>query len=157
VTLVARRLAGLAPTARRAVAERRLFVTALAVLGLAWLAILPRAWALPKQDYEGALRWLEENRRPGEIVLTTGLASIPYQRYYASDFQPVATVAALELRLANSQGAYVLSTLPSYLEVSAPELARALAKRGRELRRFRGGVGEGDVVVLYLEPPSAQR
>lgn len=156
-TLVARRLAGFAPAARRAVAERRLFVAGIAALGLVWLALLPRAWALPKQDYEGALRWLEAHRRPGEVVLTTGLTSIPYQRYYRTDFQPVETVAALDEKLAGTRGAYVLSTLPSFLHVTAPELARALEKRGRELRRFRGGVGEGDVVVFYLEAAPAQR
>lgn len=126
-------------------------IAALALL-VAWTALLPRAYALPKQDFEGARDFLERTRRPGEAVATTGVAMLPYSAYYETDYVEVESVAALDALAAASAGVYVVSTLPEYLNSRNPELAAAIATRGREIARFRGGVGDGDVVVLRLGP-----
>ncbi|MCM2269950.1 MAG: glycosyltransferase family 39 protein [Thermoanaerobaculia bacterium] len=125
-------------------------IAALALLAL-WSTLLPRAYALPKQDFEGARDYLARVRGPGEAVATVGLAAMPYRRYYATDYVEVASVAELDALAAASSGVYVVSTLPVYLASRTPALAAAVASRGREVARFRGGVGDGDVVVLRLE------
>ncbi|HEX7481312.1 MAG TPA: glycosyltransferase family 39 protein [Polyangiales bacterium] len=136
--------------------ERGLFALAIGVLTLAWLAMLPRAYFVPKQDFEGAMHYVQANRKPGEVVLTTGLTVLPYQRYYRTDFVPVETLAELDHALSTSRGAYVLHTLPTFLEARVPELTQALAQRGREVKRFRGSVGDGDVIVLRLPAPAKE-
>lgn len=120
-----------------------------------WSALLPRAYALPKQDFEGARDFLAQAREPGEAVATIGLATMPYRRYYATDYVEVESIADLDALSASSTGVYVVSTLPLYLVSRSPELAAAVASRGREVARFRGGVGDGDVVVLRLADAAA--
>jgi len=129
--------------------ERALPAAAVALL-VTWSALLPRAWALPKQDFEGARDYLERVRRPGDVVVTTGLASMPYRAYYVTDYVRVTTPEELAAVEARAAGVYVVSTLPEFLRSRQPQLAAELAARGREVARFRGGVGDGDVVVLRL-------
>ncbi len=115
-------------------------------LGLvAFLVILPRALLLPKQDFEGALAWVQKNRGAGQPVLTAGLTQLPYSRYHRTDFLPVNTPDQLKT------GALVLHTLPAFLDSKRPALAEALKQRGRERARFPGSVGAGDVVVYQIE------
>jgi len=141
--------------AHRAPQTRRVLIaSAGTVLTIGWLALLPRAWALPKQDFEGALSWVQEHRRIGQKVLTAGLAVLPYERYYATDFEPVASLDEVQRRLVGSSGCLLLSTNPEYLQRHAPALAATL-RDTPEAARFRGSVGSGDVVVYRLEPPAS--
>jgi 4-amino-4-deoxy-L-arabinose transferase-like glycosyltransferase len=123
---------------------------------LAWTALLPRAWALPKQDFEGARDHLAAIRRPGEEVATVGLTTLPYRDFYATDYVAVRSVAELAALERRASGVYVVSTLAEYLRSRRPELAAELAARGREVARFRGSVGGGDVVVLRLAPAATE-
>ena len=141
--------------APRRFARERVERTAAVVLWLAWTALLPRAWALPKQDFEGARDHLAAIRRPGEAVATVGLATMPYRDYYATGYVAVRSVAELAALERRASGVYVVSTLAEYLESRKPELAAELAARGRPIARFRGSVGGGDVVVYRLAPAAA--
>ena len=116
---------------------------------VAALALLPRVWNLPKQDFAGARDFALVERREGEPVLTVGLASFPYEAYYGGGFTPIDSREALERELAGRE-ALVITTFPIFLESRRPEIAKLLEERGREIGRFRGSMGDGDVVVLRV-------
>jgi hypothetical protein len=149
VFAVSANAAGLVDRARPDVLGRRLALVVLAVLTFASATMLRRNYALPKQDYVGALNYVEAIRKPGEPVLTVGLASFPYRDYYPTDFLPVASVDELNRNLAHHSG-YVLYTFPIHLRSRYPDIWTALAARGTEIRRFAGTVGDGDIVVLRV-------
>jgi hypothetical protein len=44
----------------------------------------------------------------------------------------------------------VISTFPIYLRSRRPEIAELLDERATEVERFRGSIGDGDVVVLRV-------
>jgi hypothetical protein len=113
--------------------------------------MLQRNYLLPKQDYVGALDFVMARRKPGEPVMTTGLATFPYRDYYRTDFLPIESVADLDARLSHSQG-YVVYTFPIHLRSRYPALWAALGARGQEIARFPGTVGDGDIVVLQVRP-----
>jgi 4-amino-4-deoxy-L-arabinose transferase-like glycosyltransferase len=117
---------------------------------VASLALLPRVWNVPKQDFAAARDFALSARAAGEPVLTVGLASFPYEAYYGGGFTPVDTREALERELEAGREALVITTFPIYLRSRRPEIARVLDERGEEIGRFRGSVGDGDVVVLRL-------
>jgi mannosyltransferase len=121
-----------------------------AALVVASLALVPRQWRLPKQDFAGARDYALSARAAGEPVLTVGLATFPYQEYYGGGFTAVDSREDLERELAGGRGALVITTFPIYLRSRRPDLARALEQRGREVRRFPGSVGDGDVIVLRV-------
>ena len=54
----------------------------IALLALASLVPLRAAYVYPKQDYLGAMRFVQHRRQPGELIATAGVVAIPYQRYY---------------------------------------------------------------------------
>jgi hypothetical protein len=120
-----------------------------AALVVASLALLPTIWRLPKQDFAGARDFANTARQEQEKVLTVGLASFPYEAYYGGGFTPVDSREELERELAGG-GALVITTLPVYLRSRRPEIALLLADRGTEIGRFKGSVGDGDVVVMRL-------
>jgi hypothetical protein len=113
------------------------------------LVILPKAYTLPKQDFEGALEYVRMERREGEAVVTAGLTVLPYQTYYRTDFPEVRSAAELD-RLPDEHGSVLLlHTLPIFLETTAPDLAARLVPAA-EIARFPGSLGDGDVVVFRL-------
>jgi hypothetical protein len=116
---------------------------------LASLAILPRAYTLPKQDFEGALEYVSAVRIAGDAVATLGLTTLPYRDYYRSGFDVVDSTADLDRLLAAHESVYVLHTIPIFLESTAPDLAARLVPSA-EVARFRGSLGDGDVVVYRL-------
>jgi mannosyltransferase len=125
--------------------------TAFAGLALVALAArLPAEWERPKQDFEGARNFVQAARSDGESALTVGLASFPYSAYYGGGFTEVDSTAELDAALLNSKGAWVITTFPIYLRSRRPELAAELDRRGAEIVRFPGSVGDGDVVVLRV-------
>lgn len=117
---------------------------------VASLVLLPRIWGLPKQDFAGARDFATSVRLDGESVMTVGLASFPYEAYYGGGFTAVDSREELERELAGGREALVITTFPIYLRSRRPEIARVLEERGVEMARFRGSVGDGDVVVMRV-------
>lgn len=154
VMVIVGRICRLAPFARIPRIEFRAFVAVLVAAVLGGAITLPRAYGLPKQDFEGALAFVAETRTDRDVVVVLGLARKPYERYYEADCVPVETAAEFDAAIAGGKSALVLHTLPTYLESRRPDLHRLLEERAQEIARFRGSVGGGDVVVLRV---AAQR
>jgi hypothetical protein len=121
-----------------------------ALLVTAAAVTLPLAFALPKQDFPGARDYVLRALGPHEVAATVGLARFPYQHYYRAPFVPVDHVAGLSAAIPDGRSGFVLDTFPVYLESRSPELAKELHRRGREVARFRGSKGEGDVVIYRI-------
>lgn len=125
--------------------------TAVIVLLLAGsAATLPKAYALPKQDFGAAREFVASARRPGDAVITAGMASYVYREYYGDDFVDVKTPEELAAALPPGRAAYVIYTFQVFVESRLPEVWKALLRDGREVARFRASIGGGDVVVLKI-------
>jgi mannosyltransferase len=121
------------------------------------LVVLPRAYLLPKQDFEGARAFVDTVRGEQDVVLVAGLTVMPYTRYFETDFVEVSTPSELDAQVARHRTAYLLQTLPALLESGQPELAAAVEDRGVELARFAGSLGGGDVVVYRIQSQAEAR
>jgi hypothetical protein len=134
--------------------------TALCVLlTLASAASLPAAYR-PKQDYAGALSFVETNRQPGDLVVTVGLASFPYSALYQTGWPKVESVEALAGVRAQSARTWVLYTLPDHMQAVYPELLATVRRDFTLVRRFDGTLNGGAVFVYRAErgpSPSAER
>lgn len=121
-------------------------VAACTVMVLVALLSMPRAYG-PKQDYEGALAFIEAERLAGDAVVTVGTASYPYESFYATDWTPVDTLEALTDVHAGSTRTWVVYTMPMHTEAAYPDIFEHLAREYDEVERFRGTLNGGDVVV----------
>ena len=109
------------PTAAAARLAPRLGLAAcIGVIGLsAWT--LPRSY-LPKQDFSGAKRYVEQNRQPGDAVVSVGLAGLAYERYYAPEWQVIAHPAELDGVEQQHHRVWLVYTLPVHLRAWVPEI-----------------------------------
>lgn len=127
--------------------------TTLAALLVAASAVtVPRNYRHPKQDFAGALSFVESTRGPGDIVVVAGAAVRPYRSYYRVDHPVVSTRAELRAHSARARDLWLLYTMPQYLPRFDAELAAILPQACAERRVFPGTLGGGNVYACRIDP-----
>jgi 4-amino-4-deoxy-L-arabinose transferase-like glycosyltransferase len=139
-------LAGFSP----GLARGRAIGTALCVVAIAAFALsLGAVYRYPKQDFVGAMEYVEAHRSPGETVLIVGAARRPIQDYHERPWPVVASPAAID-SLAGPAGYWLVYTFPRYIEHETPALMRRIRETCDEREVFRGTVGGGDIIVCRV-------
>jgi len=123
-----------------------------ALLILVSAVSLARNYRYPKQDYSGALRFVEAQRETGEPVVTAGGIGYVYKEYYKQPWTQVESAPQLETIRGQGRRVWVLYTFPMYLERGSPDLIAAIRRECAAKQVFLGTVGGGDIVVCMLEP-----
>ena len=124
-------------------------VGVLAVLSVSAIAIES---GHPKQDFEGAMRYVEANRAEDALVVTAGGARYPYQVYYQLSWQPIASVSDLDAARSRGRPIWVVLAMKPYV---AADLMRALDEGCKNAKVFPGTVAGGEVTVCTMAPASA--
>jgi hypothetical protein len=119
-------------------------------LCVASAATLPVAY-LPKQDFAGALAFVEESRQAGDAVVTVGVATMPYERYYRPGWLHAATAEELEGIRSGSNRTWLVYTLPVHLREASPRIMENIERNFEVVREFYGTLGGGTVVVCLSE------
>jgi hypothetical protein len=104
----------------------------------------------PKQDFEGAMRYVQSAQKAGDLVMSAGLRADPYRMLFGQDWPSLESKAQLDSARLVAERTWVVWTFPRYLEQSLPEVARVLRDECPGPRVFRGTVGGGDVLVCAL-------
>jgi mannosyltransferase len=130
-------------------------------LGLLMLAAslwpLRAAYIYPKQDFQGAMQFVDAQRQPGEPVMLTGLAIFPYREYYGRDWTAVETRAQLEAARVPGKAAWMIYWSRTYVQARQPEVWNALGTEFSIVRQFRGTLGDGIIFVSRsAETPAAK-
>jgi len=121
------------------------------MLVLASAASLTLNYRYPKQDFEGALRFVEANRGPTERVGFTGVPFDPYAVIMGVSVPMLRTAADVEA-LRTGGRSWLIYTFPRYLTHDSPEVAAIVEHECHQRAVFPGTVGGGDVIVCTLEP-----
>ncbi len=122
-------------------------VALIALLLLASVVPLPAAYLYPKQDYLGAMRFVLAQRQGDEPIVTAGLVTTPYQRYYGQPWRLMETREELDAVTGGAQSAWLLYAMPGSIRSSQPELWSAIESRFSLVRKFPGTLGGGDIYV----------
>ncbi|MBI3661806.1 MAG: glycosyltransferase family 39 protein [Acidobacteria bacterium] len=122
-----------------------------AMLLLASCFQLRAAYLYPKQDFAGAMTYVDAHQQPGDVVVLVGLTTIPYQRYYGRDWPSVETPTQLAARRTPGHATWVLYTIPIYVQSRYPELWNILRSEFTTVKIFRGTMGGGEVYVCKAE------
>lgn len=112
---------------------------------------LVQVWRYPKQDFEGAMQFVQAQRAPGDAVASVDLTIGMYRDFYPTDFTPVRSGADLA-RLRAGQRVWLIYVFPRYLAHGAPEIFAVIRQECDRPTVFRGTVGGGDVLVCLLGP-----
>jgi uncharacterized membrane protein len=149
-------VAGWAAAALRKQAQGVRWGTALALLMIAASAYSVRsAWIYPKQDFSGAMQFVDAQRRADEPVLVAGLAIFPYTQYFLRDWRPAESKAALDAARGAGRPVWVLTTFPVFLKSRHPDVWETLERDFHTVRIFRGTMGDGEVRVYRWQPRAA--
>ncbi len=120
-----------------------------ALIAVASVATLPGLYRYPKQDYEGALHYLESAIQPDDQIVTAGGATFPYQRYYRKGWPGVESLQAMETLPSTTGSVWAVYTMESYIEQA---LRSHLHDACIMPKIFSGTVGSGDITVCRLSP-----
>ena len=109
-------------------------------------AALPRNYTVPKQDFDGAVRFLEGEQAAGVKVAAAGPACYPIDAYFGkADWPCLETLPQLREFVGTSDRALLVYTLADYIEDA--DFGQYLRTSCVETRRFPGTLGGGDMVV----------
>lgn len=119
----------------------------LALVTLASLAVLPRAW-LPKQDYPAAAAWIAEHAGPRDAIVGSEMMALPMNRWLGHDWPIVTEPATLEGIAANAPRTWVVYTFPIRLEATAPALRAHLDSTYAVAHVVPASIGGGEIVIV---------
>jgi len=111
----------------------------------------------PKQDYRGALAFVEWNKQPEDAIVTVGLATIPYKRFYKVDWELAETVDALNAIRFRARRTWLLYTLPLHLQSVHPHIMDLIRNDFRVVKRFDGTLRGGTIFVCRSDIPPLVR
>jgi hypothetical protein len=118
-----------------------------ALLILASMTTVPRAYALPKQDFTGARDFVKGQLGPDDKVIVVGLAAHAYTEYYAPQWPAVSSAKELAGLPRNGGRIFVLYTLPIEIQGAHPDLWRDIEAGFETVKVFPGTLGGGEVYV----------
>lgn len=124
-------------------------VAVLAVLSVTAIRIESR---YPKQDFEGAMRFVETNKAEDEPVVTAGGARYPYLAYYQRNWEGVGSLEELQVVRSRGRLVWVLFTLKAYIASRSPDLMRVLDDECKVAQVFPGTLSGGEVTVCTIPP-----
>jgi 4-amino-4-deoxy-L-arabinose transferase-like glycosyltransferase len=87
-----------------------------ALLVLVSLVSLPEGYRYPKQDFDGAVRYLSERRLDDEPVATGGLVSYPFTRYYGIPSTRVQSLEELNALRERGRRLWLVYSFPEYMD-----------------------------------------
>lgn len=117
------------------------------LLVAASILILPRLYALPKQDFTGARNWVEQAREPGDAVVAVGLAGVAYGRYFAPKWSVAQSQAELDAVRSQRSNVWLVYILPPQLKAYRTEIWNTIQNDFETVEVFPGTLGGGGVYV----------
>ena len=128
--------------------ELRLSTAMLVLMLLASAVPLRAEYLHPKQDYLSAMRFVEGQQRPEERVVTVGVVTTAFQRYYGRPWPLLETRTQLDARLTQDRGTWLIYAMPIYIRAeSARNLGHDRKQIYRGSRIWRHVVGWRDLRV----------
>ncbi|HEV2854321.1 MAG TPA: glycosyltransferase family 39 protein [Thermoanaerobaculia bacterium] len=105
----------------------------------------------PKQDYTGALAYVNGRKAPGDRVSAIGMAAAVYHKYYAPEIECPKTPAELAALRGRDHAVWVLYSFPRDMRLRFPEIYDYVEARSQPVAAFRGTLGDGTVYVARVD------
>lgn len=133
-------------------AARAALPAALALMVAVSAVLLARNYAHPKQDFEGAVRLVEQRRGPQDVPTSVGLAAASIHDYFAPDWPVTETAADLDRLLAGGRTVWIVTSFESHTRASQAEIMRRVDTRFDKVAELPGTLGGGYVQVYRSRP-----
>jgi hypothetical protein len=124
-------------------------------MSVASAASLAFNYRYPKQDFGGAMRFVQTQKAESEPVLTADGATYAYGEYYRLPWVGLTSLDQLRKARAQGQRVWMVYTFPEYVDGEVPGAMSVLRDQCTVAGVFRGTVAGGDVIVCTLAPASS--
>jgi hypothetical protein len=101
----------------------------------------------PKQDFVGALDFVDQAKKPADVIVAVGAAALAYKSYYAPEWGTANSLGQLETLRSKSDCTWVLYTLPLHMEAYHPDILEFIEKEFHLVKMFPGSLGGGTIFV----------
>jgi 4-amino-4-deoxy-L-arabinose transferase-like glycosyltransferase len=105
----------------------------------------------PKQDFLGAMSFVEQRREPGDAVVMVGLAAFPYRHLYKTDWKEIESLAALNEVRSHVKRTWLVYTIPIQLQDSFPEIDTSIRQEFKVVKQFYGTLNGGTIFVCQFD------
>ncbi len=130
--------------------DRRRLLPGVVIAGLILLSMLalPRLYRFPKQDYGRALRYLEANAGPGDLIAIAGAGTaFPYRSYFGRPWRRIGNGADLTKLCRRYKRVWIVYTFQMYLEQLEPNLMHEMRRNCVLVKTFPGTVPGGSIAI----------
>jgi mannosyltransferase len=134
----------------------RLSTAVLVLMLFASVIPLRAEYRYPKQDYLSAIRFVEGQQRSEEQIVTVGVVTTAFQRYYGRSWSLLATRAQLDEQLTQHRGTWLIYAMPIYIRASQPDIWDAIQNRFTVVRVFPGTLSGGEIFVCRSKDERTQ-
>lgn len=115
---------------------------------------IPAAYG-PKQDYLGALNFVEGRKEPGDAIVTVGLATLPYKSLYKVNWEAVETLDTLNAIRTRAKRTWLLYTFSPQVQAVYPKIMASIQRDFTIIKQFYGTVGNGTIFVCRSDLTSS--
>jgi mannosyltransferase len=111
------------------------------------LAMLPKNYALPKQNFSGAKDYVETHVSPGDRIVAVSLAGVVYGDYLKPYWPIVRTGPELESLHQGIGRVWLVYTIPIEVKAFRPDIWRMIERDYEVVQVFPGTLNGGEVFV----------
>jgi mannosyltransferase len=101
----------------------------------------------PKQDFLSAEKFVESSLKPGDQIVTVGLASFVYENYLGTGWRAVQSLQELDAIRSTASRTWLIYTLPTQLRGTSPEIMNDIERNFNVVHTFPGTLGDGTITV----------
>ena len=117
---------------------------------------LPYGYRSPKQDYQGAVMFVQQNRKETDRVAVIGTtAARPIIDFLGQPWQRIDRAEELRELRAENCDVWIVYTFPMYIKANQPELWDMIQHECEHIRRFGGTIAGGDIEIFRWSPEHA--
>jgi hypothetical protein len=113
---------------------------------------LLRNYRYPKQDFEGAIQFVDSHRSNGEIVATAGASTYPMRQYYGKSWEVIENASGLQEICRQGRPVWLVYTFPRYLEAAMPGISDVIRKEFKIVQVLPGTLGDGNLFIARFQP-----
>ena len=117
---------------------------------------LRAAYLYPKQDYLSAMRFVEARHGRDEQVVTVGVVTTAFQRYYGRSWPLLETREQLDATLSQNHRTWLVYAMPIYIRASQPAMWDVIESRFTTVRVFPGTLSGGEIFVCQSKDERTQ-
>jgi len=132
-------------------AQKRLATALCTAIITVSLLSLTNNYRYPKQDFGSALQYVEKHRNKNDSVITVGLTTYPYLRYYKMPWMCAETLQELRSARSSTGATWLIYTFPDHLNSLYPEIWKSILSEYTLVREFRNR-GRWDDICLQERP-----